>query len=246
MKKSFFLLCGILAAATVQAVEISRYVVSIGSNGPDAYADGAKVLPGTYAYRVVYVSEGAEFGGLYPDGSLVDAENNRFISFPQKALTANEDSGLDLLTFQFKDGDFDGGSFSLLLLDTRGPAGANVLGYSIKSLSVKQEGAPVARSVVANNGLVATTDTAKPEVTEAPVILNLDPATGELTMKNLVAGVPYAVQSADSVEDDAQWTTAPVKEWASKDKPSAKVDTSANTKFFRVKANPSVSEASAE
>lgn len=243
MKKVFFALSAVLAAGSLIAdsASVSKFAVSIGSKGPDAYADGTLVAPGTAAYRVVFVKDGSSFGGFYPNGSLVDAENNILIKLP---LAANAKSGLDDVTFFYSADDFVAGTFILAFLDTRGPAGAEVLGYAVSSLKSKSttDNSPMGKAVSLLSGVVGDTDTAMPTDVEAPVITSFDAKDGKVEFKNVAKGVPYAVQTSSDLEN---WDTAPVSSWVSG---SASVASAAvagdegTTKFVRIKVKPSVKE----
>lgn len=240
MKKIAFLMFGILASASLFAVEANQFVVSVSSEGPDAYADGVVVAPGTAAYRVVFVNEGATFAGFLPDGTLVDSKNNQILSFPAKALTANAKSGLDLLTFQYAaDSAYANGEFKLAFLDTRGPAGASVLGYSLKGVKVSAADRKP-KTVAVTEPQAATLDTVLPEGVTAPTITKVNAET--VWVDNLVKGVPYAVQTTPSLENP-EWKTAPVSSWVAAPATSAAVPvTDGDTQFIRIKVKPSTSE----
>lgn len=93
-------------------------LVTVSTVGPDCYADGQKVNDGEY-YALVWVKKDAEFGGFKFDGTLVDNENNYFVSAVPFAKNGCLGSTLFVLNKETFDPLAKTGTFNLYLLDTR-------------------------------------------------------------------------------------------------------------------------------
>lgn len=97
-------------------------LVTVSTVGPDCYADGQTVNDGEY-YALVWVKKGAEFGGFKFDGTLVDNENNYFVSAVPFAKNGCLGSTLFVLNKETFDPLAKTGTFNLYLLDTRSAEG---------------------------------------------------------------------------------------------------------------------------
>lgn len=120
MKQTFAIVAGLLLGMSASAAGLSQLTLTISTPGPDAYADGTPVLVGE-TYLLVYVKEGATFQGVYPDGSLVDTENNVIAT----TGVAVKGSKCGFKAVQYPAGLYpSGGSWMIVLLDTRDASGA--------------------------------------------------------------------------------------------------------------------------
>ena len=121
MKKTLSLISGLLVAATMFGAEVKdQLTLAMSTPGPDTYADGSPVLVGE-TYLLVYVKQGAVFGGVQTDGSLVDPLNNVIVTRGQ----AVEGAKCGYKAIQYPAATYpEGGSWVIVLLDTRKADGA--------------------------------------------------------------------------------------------------------------------------
>lgn len=114
MKKIMFLITGLLATAAFAGM--NNVVVTFSTQGPDKYADGSTVLDGE-CYALVWTPDGAEFAGINADGSAV-ASNKVVIAAP-----IAKGGRCPQVQFQideeYRKANFPGGTWSVVLLDTR-------------------------------------------------------------------------------------------------------------------------------
>ena len=93
-------------------------LITFSTPGPDRYADGSTVVDGE-CYALVWVKDGATFGGFNFDGTVCDTANNALAMIAACA----EDGRCPGFLFQVPaadvEGKYAGGSFSVYLLDTR-------------------------------------------------------------------------------------------------------------------------------
>ena len=203
MKTPLSLAVLLLMGATAFAETPRQLTLSISTQGPDFYSDGQPVLVGE-TYLLVYVKQGATFQGVLTDGSLVDPVANRIAT----RASAVEGAKCGFKPIQYPADLFPaGGTWVIVLLDTRDTAGAvgglvaaqgasaatgAAAGDStrLKALSVaaQSSGAPA---------LTTTTPSEAPANTPAPVITAVE-AQGSavnVRIKNFTEQALYEVQS---------------------------------------------------
>ena len=204
MKKTLSMVSGLLLGASAFGAGLSQLTLSISTQGPDFYADGQQVQVGE-TYLLVYVKAGATFQGLYSDGTLVDPVNN---------LIATKGAAVSGAKCGFKAIQYpatlypDGGTWVIVLLDTRTAAGAVgglVAGHGTSTASAAASGDSTSLnslSVASQNGgtpaLTTSTATPAPAGTPAPVITAVEPNNGttvNVRFKNFTTKALYEVQS---------------------------------------------------
>jgi len=120
MKQTLALTAGLLLGISASAAGLSQLTLTLSTPGPDLYGDGTPVLVGE-TYLLVYVKEGATFQGVRSDGSLVDATNN--VIATRGVADAGAKCGFKAV--QYPAGLYpSGGSWMIVLLDTRDASGA--------------------------------------------------------------------------------------------------------------------------
>lgn len=215
MKKTIYMVTMLLAGITVMGAGLSQLTLSMSTQGPDYYADGAPVLVGE-TYLLVYVNEGAAFAGVKTDGTLVDDGVNKIVT--ESAAIAGSKCGFKAI--QYPPELYPaGGSFVIVLLDTRKPAG-DVGGLVVKSGA--SEGTAAASgdstklnsvSVAGTSGgepvLVASTQSTAPAGTPAPKITSIKGAgqNVELTIGDVSSAAVYEVQSTTDLKSGS-WVAA--------------------------------------
>jgi hypothetical protein len=208
MKKTLSLISGLLVAATMFGAEVKdQLTLAMSTPGPDTYADGSPVLAGE-TYLLVYVKQGAVFGGVQTDGSLVDPLNNVIVTSGQ----AVEGAKCGYKAIQYPAATYpEGGSWVIVVLDTRksdgtlgglvaaqGVSGAN---GAVSALSLGAAGGTTAA------GLSAAGPAPSPAGTPPPVIAAVQAGGGSvsLSIKNFSDTAIYQVQSATSL--NGGWQT---------------------------------------
>ena len=114
MKKAMFLITGLLATAAFAGM--NNVVVTFSTQGPDKYADGSTVLDGE-CYALVWTPDGAEFAGINADGSAV-APSKVAIAAPI-AKGGKCPQVLFQIDEEYRKANFPGGTWCVVLLDTR-------------------------------------------------------------------------------------------------------------------------------
>lgn len=215
MKKTISILTMLLLGINAVGAGLSQLTLSMATEGPDSYADGTPVQVGE-SYLLVYVNEGAEFAGVKTDGTLVDSDANVVVLTSQ----AVEGSKCGFNAVQYPPELYPaGGSFLIVLLDTRKPSG-DLGGLVVKSGASDAAAAPSGDSVALSSvsvasasggapALVADTQSKAPEGVPAPAITSIKSgAQGvELTIGNVTATAVYEVQSATDLGSGA-WVPA--------------------------------------
>ena len=124
------ILAAALAALFVRFADAAQgdALLAFSTKGPDKYADGTSVLEGE-VYALVWVRNGCEFKGVDLNGAAVDAENNAVVAalpLARRSIVRKNAVHCPFTLFQI-DASFaashTGGSFSLVLLDTRSSNG---------------------------------------------------------------------------------------------------------------------------
>lgn len=114
LKKVLFAF-GLLAVGAVFAAQDDT-LLTFSTPGPDKYADGSAVLNGE-SYAVVWTKDGATFGGLTAEGTVI-SENDKLVFIAPIAKDAH--CPLSVLSISADAmSQYENGSFSLYLLDTR-------------------------------------------------------------------------------------------------------------------------------
>lgn len=126
-----------IVALGALAVNENASLVTLGTQGPDTYADGTAVLDGE-RYALVWTRSGKEFAGFNLDGSVVDAARSAVLCacpLAKGGRCPKTTFVIDPLVLSALKGS---GSFSLYLLDTRlfAADGSAVLGTSVQSAKV--------------------------------------------------------------------------------------------------------------
>ena len=215
MKKALSMVSGLLLAASVFGADgLSQLTLSISTPGPDCYADGTQVLVGE-TYLLVYVKQGATFQGLYMDGTLVDAENNRIAA---KAF-AVEGAKCGYTPIQYPATMFpEGGSWVIVLLDTRKADGtvgglvagvgsgtaagaASALSTSLNSVGGGADGS-VAPALNVTAPTLALANLPQPEIT---AVLPKAGGAVDVRFKNISDKALYNVQSTTDLA--GEWQT---------------------------------------
>jgi hypothetical protein len=210
MKKAFFSAAVALLTLPVLAAVQENLLLTLSTDGPDAYADGTPVAVGE-TYLLVYVKAGAAFGGVRMDGTLVDPENNAIATRAYAVAGAK----CGLTPVQYPPALFpEGGSWVVVLLDTRrddGTVGGLVAGYGQGAAGK----APAAQSTglaatAAGGGLSASAPARAPAETPRPEIAAFEPAGGtvNLRIRKFASNVLYEVQTRTSLTS-GEWVPAP-------------------------------------
>ncbi len=108
------LFCAV-AGVALGALASDGLKLKFSSTGPDKYADGSVVLDGE-VYALVWVKDGAQFGGINADGTLVDPTNNALLL--AAPMARNGRCPTVVFIVDEKDAK-EGGSYQVFLLDTR-------------------------------------------------------------------------------------------------------------------------------
>ena len=208
MKKTLSLISGLLMAATMFGAEVKdQLTLAMSTPGPDTYADGSPVLAGE-TYLLVYVKQGAVFGGVQTDGSLVDPLNNVIVTRGQ----AVEGAKCGYKAIQYPAATYpEGGSWVIVLLDTRkadgtlgglvaaqGVSGAN---GAVSALSLGAAGGSDAEGISAAGRAPSPAGTPQPEIAAVQV----GDGRVNLRIKNFSDTALYEVQSATSL--NGGWQT---------------------------------------
>lgn len=214
MKKTLSIVSVLLLGATAFSADLAQLTLSISTPGPDCYADGTPVLAGE-TYLLVYVSQGAAFLGVRTDGTLVDAVNNRVVT--KGAAVQGSKCGFKAIQYP-ADLYPAGGSWVIVLLDTRDASGA------VGGL-VAAQGASAAAASGSSTTLNAVSGTAAsgegtsvltagalsqaPAGTPAPVISGVEPqgSSVNVRIKNFTDKALYEVQSTTDLASGA-WQSA--------------------------------------
>ena len=208
MKKTLSLISGLLMAATMFGAEAQdQLTLAMSTPGPDTYADGTPVLAGE-TYLLVYVKQGAVFGGVCTDGSLVDPVNNVIATTARAVVGAK----CGYKAIQYPAATYpEGGSWVIVVLDTRKADGA-VGGLIAAQGASAANGAASALSLgaaggAAASGLSAAGPAPSPAGTPQPEIAAVQVGDGRvnLRIKNFSDKALYQVQSATSL--NGGWQT---------------------------------------
>ena len=202
MKQILSLLFGVVLAATAFGDTLGTLTLTASTTGPDRYADGSLVLAGE-TYLLVYVNEGATFGGVRTDGTLVNTASNAIAT----TGTATDDARCGMVAIQYPASLYPSlGEWALVLLDTRN---ANGVGGLVVGVSEVTEGVNLG---VVKNGMVPAGMTAQtgsgdgltvnrqaklPDGVTPPVISSIEPTAdgAKIRVANVSANVPYDVQT---------------------------------------------------
>ena len=114
MNKYIALICALFCSTLFAAQDDT--LLTFSTPGPDKYADGSAVLNGE-SYAVVWTKDGATFGGLTAEGTVI-SENDKLVFIAPIA----KDAHCPLSVLSISAGamaQYENGSFSLYLLDTR-------------------------------------------------------------------------------------------------------------------------------
>lgn len=215
MKQPFILVTALLAGAAALAADLAQLTLSMSTSGPDLYADGSPVLAGE-TYLLVYVKAGAAFQGVRTDGSLVDPVNNAVVT--RSAAVAGAKCGFKAIQYA-ADQYPAGGSWVIVLLDTRdasGAVGGLVAAQGAGVATAAASGSSTALNAVsasaASGGASALTASAvspAPADTPAPVISAVAPQgeTVQVRIKNVTDKALYEIQSTTDLASGA-WQSA--------------------------------------
>lgn len=115
MKNTAIAVLSVLAAALAHAAQDDT-LLTFSTPGVDLYADGSRVLNGE-CYALVWTKDGASFGGLTADAKTI-AETDRLVLVAPLAKAGRcPTTVLELDAAAARE--YEGGTFSLYLLDTR-------------------------------------------------------------------------------------------------------------------------------
>ena len=205
MKKTISILTLLVLGISAMGAEaeLSQLTLSISTQGPDYYADNTAVQVGE-KYLLVYVGKEKTFAGLNSDGTLVDTTDNKIVT----EAVAVKGAKCGFKAIQYPPTLYPaGGTFIIVLLDTRDAGGA-VGGLVAQIGTSEAEGAAAGSStalnsisVPATNGddpaMIASVTAKAPAGTPAPVITSVKGAgeSVELKVGNMSAAAVYEVQS---------------------------------------------------
>lgn len=185
------------------------------TKGPDAYKDGTRVLDNEF-YALVWVADGAPFGGFNADGTLAAKTGNEIVALVPFA----EGGRLPLTVKQIASADaarYNGGSFRILALDTRQASGAlsaprvdangrpipsRVNGYS-EIYAMAPIAAAYAAALEIDSPIQISAVSAIPEGTPKPVITDAKVrrgAKGQEFVIRVKGTVPFLDYTAASLE----------------------------------------------
>ncbi len=216
MKKALFSMMTLLLGVTAMAADLEQLTLSISTPGPDFYADGTPVLTGE-TYLLVYVRAGAAFQGVLTDGTLADPVNNLIVT--KGVAVAGSKCGFKAIQYP-ADLYPSGGSWVIVLLDTRDAAGA--VGGLVAAQGAGPSAAAAAGDSTALNAvgvtaaqgigsvtLTASATSAAPAGTPAPVIAEVNPQgeTVNVRIRNFSDKALYEVQSTTDLASGA-WQSA--------------------------------------
>lgn len=127
MKKMLFTACILAAGLSLAALQPKGMSFTVGTAGPDCYADGSPLQIGE-SYALVWVASGKTFKGFLMNGKLVDNVDNKIIGTdaPLLAVSCPGGARCPYTPIQIAQETLDqlpGGEYLLLALDTRTPAG---------------------------------------------------------------------------------------------------------------------------
>lgn len=130
----------LLAFSSVYAAT-DDVLLSFSSRGPDVYADGSSVLEGEM-YALVWMRTGCDFAGLDLNGQVLNPADNAVVAAVPRARYSRRHGGVRCprTVFQLRASVKDlyaGGSFALVLLDTRVSDGKGGLTPSGRLADVK-------------------------------------------------------------------------------------------------------------
>lgn len=206
MKKTLLMMTAAFAATLAAAAVEKTSVMDVWTAGPDFYADGTPVLAGE-TYLLVYVKAGAEFAGIYTDGSLVDPDNNQAVL----KLPATSDSRCGYKQVQYHTSQFPAnGSWELVLLDTRkndGTVGGLIAAQGTSSAVAAPSAMTMNATLGGGAGLVAASDTVSPPAAPdsplpPPTItgLSVDADSVTVSVDNVMDGSLYQIVSTDDLK----------------------------------------------
>lgn len=116
MNKLITCVISVFAVVVSAAAGQDDTLLTFSTPGPDKYADGSSVLNGE-SYAVVWTKDGATFGGLTAEVTVI-SENDKLVFIAPIAKDAH--CPLSVLSISAEAmAQYENGSFSLYLLDTR-------------------------------------------------------------------------------------------------------------------------------
>ena len=198
MSRIFFVVSMLIAGSVFGAQDDT--LLTFSTPGPDAYADGTRVLDGE-SYAVVWTMTGSEFGGLTAEGKAVKETDRLVLVAP---LAKEGRCPLTVLTISATAmAQYAGGDFALYLLDTRvktedgktrlakrgedgAPETVNAVG---EAASDAGEGRLVAASRVKLGAVGVRTEIASPTITA----IRIENATVTLKVSGMSAAADYFV-----------------------------------------------------
>ncbi|MBP5227129.1 MAG: hypothetical protein J6336_07070 [Kiritimatiellae bacterium] len=204
MKTLLFLACAMVSGWTCVAAPACQPkgdTFPVFTDGIDLYEDGTQVLDGE-RYALVYVAEGQTFGGFLTDGTLADPANNKIVTDKLYAKGGK----CEYTPVQIPEGFLpEGGSFYLLALDTRTPAGGVgdlVNGWGLVSVKANATSTGGVSAKVA--GLTAaqiSSSAALPADVIKPVIKGIEIKGGKVlvTVEATSAKAYYGLKGADDL-----------------------------------------------
>jgi len=202
MKQILSLLFGVVLAATAFGDTLGTLTLTASTTGPDRYADGSLVLAGE-TYLLVYVNEGATFGGVRTDGTLVNTASNAIAT----TGTATDDARCGMVAIQYPASLYPSlVEWALVLLDTRNANGVGGLVVGVSEVTdgvnlgtAKNSMAPagVVAQAEAGEGLTVSRKAKLPAGVTAPVISSIEPTANgaKIRVANVAATVPYDVET---------------------------------------------------
>lgn len=210
-------LCVVQSKAETQTpkpIDIDDKRLLMSTPGPDMYADGTPVL-NNEMYALIWIRDGFSFAGMKSNGELVDPVNN-ILHGAIPLAEGYPDSHCPLIQSVIKGevirSKYQGGSFSLFLLDTRryGSDGTVSVG-SLPLLSVNGYDSVLENASDNGKGQVDPTEislleTTPPENVSMASITSIIPATKidnafiELSVVNTDDTIVYSIEYGDSVD----------------------------------------------
>ena len=203
MNKYIALICALFCSTLFAAQNDT--LLTFSTPGPDKYADGSAVLNGE-SYAVVWTKDGATFGGLTAEGTVI-SENDKLVFIAPIAKDAR--CPLSVLSISAEAMEqYKNGTFSLYLLDTRVKKSDGKTGLAAKTEKGVPETVNSVGEAAADKGdgrIVAASGVKLGAVgvytkIESPVItaMKIESATIRLEVKGMSDAASYFVVPGDT------------------------------------------------
>jgi hypothetical protein len=249
MKNIFWTILCVALASSALAVNLgTKKTLSFSTTGIDTYADGKQVMD-KEQYALVYVAAGATFSGFYTDGSLVNTTNSQVLC----KMAAAKDGKCPEQRVQFDWSIItkgDGGSFVVVVLDTRAPDSATtgklgdlIMGWGEVGATVGVSDSRISISTIsAEQGVSPNKAPQLPPGVGTPVITGIEVKTDKVvvSVENASPSAYYGLNATDDIKKDkglwAKTEFAKRKKGAASGKMELEYPVSEGATFFQVTA----------